>query len=224
LWDFSLPAVFGNSVAWGANWGCAAILVNQSNGYAQMGLVSVGNQWRNALLLLPGLLLNATLPMLASENKNQSANFGQALGLAHKVIVLLVVPVTLLLMLAAGQILNLYGHAFLDGRAALVYMLAGAAISAVSSPAGSAIIARGKMWFSLALNLSNAAFFLSLTRWLAPSKGAEGLSIAFLAGNFLQALAGYVYLRPQLPNGMFTRNLAVMVVICLFAVGILRVW
>ena len=224
LWDFSLPAVIGNSVAWGANWGCAAILVNQASGYAQMGLVSVGNQWRAALLLLPALLLNATLPMLASENKNQSGDFGRALGLAHRVIVLLVVPATLVLMLAANEILNLYGRGFLDGRAALVYMLAAAAISAVSSPAGSAIIATGKMWFSLALNLSNAALFLSLTWWLAPSKGAEGLSIAFLAGNFFQALAGYVYLRPQLPKGMFVRNLAVMVLICLFAVAILHLW
>ena len=224
LWDFNLPTVFCAAVAGCSNWGCSAMLVNQSSGYAQMGLVSVGNQWRAALMLLPGLLLNAMLPMLAIENKNQSANFGHALGLAHKIIVLLVVPVALLLMIAAGQILNLYGRGFLDGRAALVYMLAGATIAAVSSPAASAIIARGKMWFLLILNLSNAFIFLFVTWWLAPSKGAEGLSIAFLAGNLFHALAGYVYLKPQLPTGMFTRNLAIMALICLFALAILHIW
>lgn len=223
LLDFSLPSVIGNFVAWGANWACAAILVNQANGYAHMGLVSVGNQWRNALLLLPALLLNATLPMLASEHRNNNGNFGHALGLAHKTVVVLVLPVTIMLMIASSQILSLYGSSFLEGRAALVYMLAAAAVSAISSPAGSAIIAKGKMWFSLVLNLSNAALFLALTWWLAPSQGAEGLSIAFLSGHFLQALSGYIYLKPQLPVGMFARNVSVMILICLFAIALLQI-
>jgi O-antigen/teichoic acid export membrane protein len=224
LRDFSLPAVLSNSVGWGANWACSAILVNQANGYAQMGLVNVGNQWRAALMFLPGLLLNATLPMLASENKGSSQNFGRALGLAHKLISMLVVPITLVLMLASGWILNLYGHGFRDGRAALVHLLAAAAISAVSSPAGSAIVATGKMWLSVALNMSNAAVFVSLTWWLAPTRGAEGLSLAFFAGNIFQALAGYIYLRQRLPAGMFTRNLALLAIISLAAFGILQVF
>lgn len=221
LWDFSLPTVFANLVGWGAGWGCSAILVNQISGYAEMGVVSAGNHWRAALMFLPVTLLNAMLPMLASENPKTPTDFARTLDLAHKLIGLLVMPITLILMLAAGWILSLYGHGFVDGRAALVYMLAGTSISAVSSPASSAIIAKGKMRFALVLNLLNAIVFVSITWWLAPSKGAEGLSIAFLAGNFIQALAGYTYLRPMLPAGMFARNLVAILFLCLAPVLIL---
>ena len=159
----------------------------------------------------------AVLPVLASENSKSDGHFGRALALSHKSIVLLVIPVTFLLMITAGGILGFYGPAFNDGRSALVYMLAAAAISAVSSPAGSAMIALGKMWLALALNLLNAAFFLGLTLWLAPARGAEGLSLAFFAGHFVQALAGYLYLRPLLPRGMFLKNLLAIALICLAA-------
>src|SRR4030095_11230143 len=143
----------------------------------------------------PGLLISAALPVLASEKIKPDNQFSRALGLSHKSIVLLVLPLTILLMAAAGWILGLYGRGFADGRSALVYMLAASAISAVSSPAGSAIIALGKMWFSLALNLSSAAIFIGLTFWLGPTRGAEGLSLGYFAGHFFQALAGYTFLR-----------------------------
>ena len=114
-------------------------------------------------MFLPGLLMNAALPVFASENAKADSQLGRALALAHKSVVLLVLPITLVLMAAAGGILSLYGGAFADGRSALVYMLAASAISAVSSPAGSAIIATGKMWLALVLNLANAVVFISLT-------------------------------------------------------------
>jgi O-antigen/teichoic acid export membrane protein len=218
LWHFSLPAVLGNAASWGAGWGSSVILVNQVSGYADMGVVSVGNQWRAALMFLPGLLLNASLPMLASETN--PAGFGRTLALAHKLISAVVLPVTLVLMLAAGAILSFYGTGFSSGRTALVYMLAAAAVSAVSSPAGSAIVARGNMWFSLGLNLINAVVYLLLSWWLAPSRGAEGVSLALFAAYLTQALLGYWYLRLQLPPGMFRRNLILMGAIGMVAIAL----
>jgi O-antigen/teichoic acid export membrane protein len=221
IWNFSVPSVFSNAAPWCANWICSAMLVNQASGYAEMGLVAVANQWRAALMFLPGLLINATLPVLAHENPNNTGDFQRAMQISHRMLVLLVLPITLALCIAAGPIVALYGRGFHDGRFALVYMLAAAAIAAVSSPAGSAIIATGRMWLALVLNVSLACVFILLTCWLIPSRGASGLALAYLTATFAQTLGAYVYLRPLLPQGLFSRNLLVMALIILLALGVL---
>lgn len=221
LWDFSFPTVLSNAMGWCANWICTAMLVNQPRGYSEMGIVSASNQWRAALMFLPGLLISATLPMLASEHRNEPRDFGRVMQLSHRMLVFLVVPIALSTMLAAGLIMTLYGHGFAQGRPALVYTLAATAIVAISSPAGSAIIAKGRMWLSLVLTLSNAGIFISLTHLLIPPFGAAGLACAFLAANFLQTVGAYIYLRPELPEGMFSRNIIVMVFLSGFAFCIL---
>lgn len=219
LWDFSLPTVFSNSTGWIANWVCTAMLVNQPQGYSEMAIVSVGNQWRAALMFLPGLLTNALLPMLTSERQQGGDSFIRVMSLSHRLLVFFIVPVTLMMIAVAGGIMRFYGHDFAQGRTALIYLLAAAGISAVNSPAGSAIIATGRMWLSLIFNLINGLAFVLLTYLLAPEFGATGLAFAYLGATGLLTMTVFTYLRPQLPEGMFRRNLAVMVLMISVAFG-----
>lgn len=208
LWSFSLPSLLSSVLGWATTWACAAILVNTSGGYGEMGITNATNQWRAALMFIPGLLTSTLLPVLAHERTVSSRNFGIALDYTHGFITWLLVPLAAMLMFAAGPILACYGSGFAAGRLALVYVLAGTAISSISSPIGSVIIAHGRMWGSFALTLANSAVYTACTVWLAESHGAVGLGLGYTAGHTVQAVAGIIWLRSGLSEELVLRNLA----------------
>jgi O-antigen/teichoic acid export membrane protein len=217
LFNFSLPAVCSNALGWFANWLCTALLVNQANGYADMGTLSAANQWRSALMFLPGILINAVLPILSNENSQPHGSFGRVMVLSHRLLAILVLPLTLLTMLGAGPIMRLYGAGFEEGRPALVYILAATAIAAISSPVGSAIEARARMKLLLWLTVLNALVFLLLTYCLVSAMGPTGLALGYLIANAVQTLAAYSFLRAELPEGFFARNMLSVLAICSLA-------
>jgi len=55
LWRFSLPAALSGALVGPVNWACGALLVNQPDGYGEMGIYSAANQWRFAILFIPGM-------------------------------------------------------------------------------------------------------------------------------------------------------------------------
>jgi O-antigen/teichoic acid export membrane protein len=207
FWDFSLPSLLSGLLGWATTWACAVMLVNTSGGYGEMGIVNATNQWRAALMFIPGLLTATLLPMLANEGSSTVENYRKALDYSHRFISGLVVPLTIVLMLIAKPILACYGTDFTEGRVALVFILAGTAISAISSPIGSVIIAGGRMWAAFALSLLNAAMFASCTWALAESSGSTGLALGYLAGHSVQAVAGIALVQAFLPGNIALRNL-----------------
>jgi O-antigen/teichoic acid export membrane protein len=80
LWNFSLPSLLSSLLGWAGNWGCAAILVNSAGGYGEMGIVNAANQWRQALLFIPGLVINTLLPVLANEHRGPGRDYERALN------------------------------------------------------------------------------------------------------------------------------------------------
>jgi O-antigen/teichoic acid export membrane protein len=218
LWNFSLPSLLSSLVGWAGNWGCAAILVNSAGGYGEMGIVNAANQWRQALMFIPGLVINTLLPILANEHRGPKQNFERALNYSHSFLNLIMLPLAALLMLAAKPILLTYGAGFAAGRMALVLVLAGAGISAVSSPIGCVIISTGRMWTSLILWLLNTAAFAGCTWVLAGSCGAAGLGLGLLVGQALQTVVGIWVFRGCLPVSAIRRNLVSVALILLLCV------
>src|SRR4030042_6487164 len=66
LWRFSLPAVLAGSMVGRIDWICSALLVNQPDGYGEMGIYNAANQWYVMLMFLPGLLGQVVLPVLSA--------------------------------------------------------------------------------------------------------------------------------------------------------------
>ena len=219
LWHFSAPSLLSSLLGWGTTWGCAAMLVNTAGGYGEMGIVNATNQWRAALMFIPGLLTSTLLPVLSNERGGSSENYRKALRYSHGFITFLLAPLAAVLMLAAKPVLACYGEGFADGRLALVFVLAGTAISAISSPIGCVIIANGRMWASLSFGLLNALTYATCTWALADSGGATGLALGYLAGNTAQSVSGIGYMKPLLPDNIALRNLCgIAVVLVLTAI------
>ncbi|MFC1512087.1 oligosaccharide flippase family protein [Candidatus Latescibacterota bacterium] len=178
LWKFSFPAVLSGTMVGPVNWICSALLVNQPEGYSEMGMFSVANQWYTMALLLPGLLGSVILPVLSERlgqnEKNQSM---KTMVLGIKVNSLLVLPLVLLVSIASPFVMGLYGEGFRRGWSTLVIVLITAGLLAVQTPVGQIIAASGKMWIGFAMNSGWALTFI-LSTLLLIDLGSLGLASA----------------------------------------------
>jgi O-antigen/teichoic acid export membrane protein len=180
VWAFSLPAVLSSMLAAPVNWVCNTLLVNQPNGYAEMGIVNAANQWFSALLFLPGVLARYTIPVLSerlgSEDRTACRKILRySTGLNAAV----VIPLVLVGCLASRYIMAIYGPGFSDHWAVAVAALLTAAVLAIQMPMGQMTAASGRMWMETCMNLGWALLFCGAT-WLWVSYGALGLTSARL--------------------------------------------
>ncbi len=187
LWKFSLPAVLASSLVGPVNWICNALLVNQPEGYGEMGIFSAANQWYAVLLFLPGLLGSVVLPVFSERlGQRQIKQSMRTLSLAIKTNALLVLPIVLLASIASPYIMNLYGEDFRSGWPTLVVVLLTAGLLAVQTPVGQIIAASGKMWIGFAMNFGWALTFIVSTLLLL-DLGSLGLATARIIGYVFHA-------------------------------------
>jgi O-antigen/teichoic acid export membrane protein len=193
LWRFSLPAVLSGSVVGPVTWACTALLVNQPNGYGEMGIFSAANQWYTLVLFLPSMLGSVVLPILSERlGQNQAGQSSRLLKLTMKTNSLLAFPVVLLAGVASPSVMNLYGESFRSGWPTLVVVLLTAGLLAIQTPVGQIIAASGRMWLGFAMNCGWAVMFLLGTLILVPS-GSLGLAIARAVSYAIHATWTFVF-------------------------------
>jgi O-antigen/teichoic acid export membrane protein len=184
LWTFSLPAVLSGLLVAPVAWGCNALLVNQPNGYSEMGVLNAANQWYAALLFLPGVIGQATLPILAdrwaSSRRNEQVS---VLSMAVAANAVVAVPLAVVLSIAGRWIMALYGAEYTQHWPVLTITIWTAAITAIEAPLAQALVAGGRMWLACTVNLVWGALTLALT-FMFVSYGAVGVASA-RAGAYL---------------------------------------
>ncbi len=207
LWRFSLPSVLGNVIFGPVNWACCALLVNQPNGYAEMGVFNVAMSWFNAVSFLPSVLGQVILPLLSSES-------GKSGGVRQKKIVymaviangLSIIPVVLVVSVLSPYIMALYGRGFENGWPTLVMLVTASAILALQNTPAQALCAAGRMWIVFltfvcygVLNFGLGFVMLRWAHW-----GALGLATARCASYILTGLLtcwfAREYLWPKKPE------------------------
>ena len=188
LWKFSLPAVLGGAMATPAMWATSSILVNQPHGYAEMGVFSAANQWRNAVAFLPSMLSQPLLSMFSNLSVGDSGSFRKLLRanllLSFGLSLLMAAPI----LVCSSWILKAYGPGFVAGRWVLTLLVLATVISSTTAVIGQAIAGLGKMWWGFNLNTVWALILLSCAVLLVPRYGALGLATAFLASYLVHAL------------------------------------
>ena len=197
LWKFSLPAVLGGIVVSPVIWICNAILANRADGYAQLGIFSAANQWRIAILFIPGMLAQVVLPMLSNLN-NQIDYAKYTKVLKYNI---LINGGTALLMAAcvallARLIMRSYGPGFEQGLWVLVCLAFTTVLVSVNNVVGQAIASKGHMWVGLSFNTLWAIVLLFATFILIPlGYGALGLAIANLIAYLFHCIWQGIYLK-----------------------------
>ncbi len=178
LWRFSLPAVLSGLMVMPVSWACTAMLVNEPNGYEQMGIFSAANQWYTLALYVPTMLGGVLLPILSDRlGQNQRRQVGVLLRVTAKMNVMYVWPLVALVCLASPYVMSLYGESFRSGWPTLVAVLVTAAIRAGLTPVGQVIAASGRMWMGLLMNSGWAITYVAGTLLLVHF-GSFGLATA----------------------------------------------
>ena len=195
LWKFSLPAVLAGSMVGPVNWICNAMLVNQPNGYSEMGIYNAANQWYAVLLFLPGLLGQVVLPILSERlGQKETSQSLKTMVLAIKANALLVLPLVLIASIASPYIMGLYGEGFRSGWPTLVVVLLMTGLLTIQTPVGQIIAASGRMWIGFAMNLGWAIVFFFGTLMMI-NRGSFGLAFARTVGYIFHTIwvFGFAY-------------------------------
>jgi len=197
LWRFSLPAAMSGIMLSPVLWATNAMLVNQRGGYGQMGLYDAANQWRMAILFIPGVVGQIVLPMLANLNGlDDQVRYRKALKCNALINGCVALVVALPVALLAHPIMRSYGPDFEEGALSLALLSMSTILVALNSVVGQAIASKGRMWIGFIFNLMWATVFLALSYYFIHNGyGVVGLAlanlIAYLAHSIWQA--GYVF-------------------------------
>ena len=76
LWSFSLPAALSSTLAGPVRWACFAMLVNQPEGYGEMGIFTAALAFQVLLLFVGGILNAPLLSMLSNASPNTTDKIG----------------------------------------------------------------------------------------------------------------------------------------------------
>ena len=198
LWRYSLPTLLAGFIASPVLWACNAILVNQRNGYLEMGLFNAANLWRQVVLIVPSMVGVVGFPMLANLlAENNFASFRKVLraNVAFSVGVAAVIAVPV--ALCAPFIMRAYGSSFVGGQTILLMLCVVGVITAALNVVGQSIASEGRMWFGFLLNGVWAIALLGASLLLIPSRGAFGMALANLIayGVHLLTVSLYVFFR-----------------------------
>lgn len=183
LWQFGLPGMLSGLVSGPANWITSTMLVNQPQGYAEMGILNVTNNWFQAAVYLPNILGQVLLPVLAGYTAAKDrARLNRVLALATGANFLLVLPLITLVCFFSRQIMGFYGPGFADGWPVMVLVMVNAAVVVIHTPLTDQLVATSRMWVYFSANIVWAVIYTPLTWFLASAYGAAGLSTARIAG------------------------------------------
>jgi O-antigen/teichoic acid export membrane protein len=224
LWKFSVPAFLSGVVVTPASWACNALLVNRPKGYAEMGLFSAADQWRTAVLFLPGIVSRVVLPILSShsdESVEEPSRYSSTLEAGYSVGVLVAFPLIAALSFGASLIGHAYGADFAGIRYPMAGVLYAAGIMSIGQPIGLSVQAKGAMWLGFAANFSWGICLLGSFWFMFLGLGAWGLALAY-AGSYLVVLSSfnwYYYKAGYFPWSLGIRTYLACLCLLIFAFG-----
>jgi O-antigen/teichoic acid export membrane protein len=164
----------------GTGWMVTFLLSRNPAGFSELGLYNAADKWRTALLFLPNLLFQVTLPMLSS---NHAA--GDHRGCKRIVLTSLASTVgvtgigAIVVILFSRLLMSSYGSAFVGGANVLSLGALVAVVSAVYTVGSSALWALGKPTQMVRLDLFKTALIVGLC-WLGLAGSAWKLMAAYL--------------------------------------------
>ncbi|MDQ3645424.1 MAG: MATE family efflux transporter [Actinomycetota bacterium] len=88
------------------------------------------------------------------------------------------VPLFIVLAVAPGEVLDLFGESYREGRTALLILLGGQLVNIATGSAGFVLIMVGRTGWDLAVYAGSLTLNLALAVWLCPRYGIEGAAFA----------------------------------------------
>lgn len=186
---FSLPAMLSTIVAMPVIWLAKALLV-RTNGFGEMAVFDVSEQWYMMVLFIPGSIGTIILPMLSNTlSEGSEKQYNKLLKINLLVNCAIVTAIAIVIIFLAPFILKLYGRTF-TSYLPLRILVAAAILQTINSVLGQVIASKAKMWLGFGVNLFWGISFLTISYIFVEYMhlGALGLSYAFLLSYLLHSI------------------------------------
>lgn len=194
IYKFTLPAFLSGIMVTPVLWMCNTFLVNQKNGYSQMAIFDGANQWRMAILFLPGVIAQIALPAF-SKNASDITKFSRILKNNILLITIISCVVAMPVSFLSKLLMSFYGKDFVEGYTVLIILSISTILSSINSVIGQAIIGRGHMWSGFFMNFLWGISILSFAYFYSKNNGgALGFAKAFLFSYLIHSVVQIIYL------------------------------
>lgn len=187
LWRYSLPAVLSGVMVTPVKWVCDALLVNQQNGYGQMGIYSAAIIFQTTLLFISSTISKPFLSMLSNMQEDLSDNLAR-MNIMTSWCLGIVVAVPLFCFPEIGQFIFGKEYVGLQFRQTMSLITFFTCVIMYKEGLARVLAAKSLMWWGF---LSNAvwAIILVIAAFLLVPLGAIGL-----AGSYALAYIGNTFL------------------------------
>jgi O-antigen/teichoic acid export membrane protein len=196
LWQFSLPAVLGGAIVGPVVWAASALLVNQPDGYSQMGIYNAVLRIKIVPEMVLNMLLAPLLPVLSERYAAGDVRGYQKAACSAFILCLLVtVPIALLQLGVPALTLLPYGRAYAGHHGVVQWLMFELAVVGFFTPMTQMVASMNKMWFGLAFNVCWALMYCGIAYGLIPRYGAAGLAASPILSHLilLGPMLWYIY-------------------------------
>lgn len=181
IYGFAVPAAISGLTSMPALWAANAFLVQQQDGYSQMGLYSAANILRTLVLFLPILANNVGMSLLNNQKgSGDNSKYKKVFWTNLCVTVASVLVGALFVSLSGPLLLRLFGKGFSEGLPVLLVLMVSTIPESISVAVFQIMQCHEMMWRSLfAVSLPRDLMIACLSYYLTPTYGAVGLAWAY---------------------------------------------
>ncbi len=180
--QFSFPTMLAGLLWAPVIWFGKVLLVNQDNGYFQLGLYNAAYQWFVIGLFLPNIASKAFLPITSERIGNRDFCAAKSIifnGVKYTLIFILLF--TFIGALFSKQIMLLYGSEFSKGWTILVLLLCSTVFAGPQNMMTSTMAALNKVWYHFFVNFFWGILYILLSYLFIKNElGGNGLALATL--------------------------------------------
>jgi O-antigen/teichoic acid export membrane protein len=150
LWSFSLPSMLASAVTGAVAWYGAVLLTDVKDGFQNVAVLTVANQWRGMLLLATSMLSTVAVPMMTRlGEEGDTAAISQLQGYSIRAN-FVINSVAIMLLCAASQlVLGAYGSDFRQGWLVFSILVASTLPHSQTLVYMQYIVSQGWMWTQL---------------------------------------------------------------------------
>jgi O-antigen/teichoic acid export membrane protein len=217
LFKFALPALLMNVVVMPITWVGNTIVINDPNGYNNLGVFNAANQWRAAISLLPAAIGNVILPFIITNDNDEVENVN------------ILLPWFIVLILSSGVALTssvltmFYGpsYNYISLNSSIIIICAICGLLSFKEGIARNLIKYSYMWFGFFSNLLwGICFIISILffkRW-----GAIGISFAYLFAYFITTVVFIpVYIKKNIVDRKYFFNKRILAIWAVFILYLL---
>lgn len=189
LFDASVPMLLAGVLPPAVTTITAAMLARTPDGYSELGLFTAADQWRTAILFLPALAGQASLPILTGlYTGGDLASYRRIFHFHLLGTSTVCIAAASVIAIFGPAVMTFYGKAYAAHSDLLIYCCASAALAGIAGVAAQILTSSGRYWLAFQLNALWAVIALTLA-FLWRGDGARGLARAFCFSYLLHLAA-----------------------------------